>query len=141
MTMLLGLLKVLHYAGLFMGGGSAFGAMILGLTAPSAPVEHRPTLGAMARRFKTLSHVALGLLLLTGIVMASLTGAWSSGGVWFWIKLLAVAVLIVGIVLAGKAGARALAGDAEAAARARSFGMLNHASLLVVLIAAVAAFH
>ena len=139
MGFFLALLKVVHYVGLFMGGGSAFGAMVIGMTAPGVPREHAPTLVALAKRFKVISHIALALLIGTGIIMAALEGVW--GLPWFWVKLAAVAVLIVGIVMAGKAGAKALQGDPQAGARAEKFGMLNHVALLVVLIAAVAAFH
>ena len=138
MGFFLAALKVIHYVGLFMGGGSAFGAMVIGMTAPGAPRDHAPTLLALAKRFKVISPIALALLIGTGIIMATLEGVW--GLPWFWVKLAAVAVLVVGIIMAGKAGTKALQGDAAAGARAEKFGMLNHMALLVVLIAAVAAF-
>lgn len=140
MSFILGLLKVAHFFGLFMGGGSALGMAVIGLTAPSAPAEHRPTIGAMAKRFKMVSHIALGLLLVTGILLATIEGVWGAASVWFWIKLLAVAVLIAGIVLAGREGPKALQGDAEAGARAERFGKMNMVALVVILCGAVLAF-
>lgn len=140
MGFLLGALKVLHFFGLFMGGGSAFGMAVIGMTAPGAPAEHRPTLGAMAKRFKLISHIGLGLLIVTGVLMAALEGVFGTATIWFWLKMLAVVVLIAGIVLAGRQGPKALQGDAAAAARAEGFGKMNMVALVVILATAVLAF-
>ena len=140
MTLFLGLLKVLHFFGLFMGGGSAFGAAVIGLTAPGVPAEHRATLGAMARRFKIISHTALAVLIVTGFLMATVEGVWSVAGAWFWIKLAGVAALVTGIVVAGRHGKAALSGDAESGRKAEAIGMANMAVLVLILLAAVATF-
>lgn len=134
------LLKTAHFFGLFMGGGSAFGMAVLGLTLPHVPEEHRATLVAMSKKFKIVSHAALALLIVTGALLALIVGAFSAASVWFWIKLVAVALLIIGIVRAGKAAAMSFNGDSEAAARAEVFGKMNFAALVVILFAAVSAF-
>ena len=134
------ILKIAHFFGLFMGGGSAFGMAVIGMTAPGAPAEHRATLGVMAKRFKVVSHAALGLLIVTGVLMATIEGVWTGGSTWFWLKLLAVALLVAGIVTAGRFGARAMAGEAGAGARAETFGKMNMVVLVAILTAAVLAF-
>ena len=140
MGSILSLIKVLHFFGIFLGGGSAFGAAVIGMTGPKAPVEHHETLRSMALMFKRISHAALGLLILTGFILAVSTGAFSTGGVWFWIKLAVLLVLIYGIIQAGKFGAKALNGEPEAGETAEKFGKMNMVALLIILVAAVFAF-
>ena len=140
MGTVLGLLKVIHFFGLFMGGGSAFGMAVLGMTAPKAPPEHRETLAGMSKVFKKISHTALGLLIVTGVLMATLGGVWSVASIWFWLKLIAVVVLVTGIVLASNAAAKAFAGDPASGATAEKFGKMNMVALVVILLAAVLAF-
>ena len=140
MGFVIGVLKVGHLFGLFMGGGSAFVRAVIGMTVPKAPPEHRATLAAMAKRFKVISHAALGLLIVTGAILATVEGVWSGGSPWFWFKLAAVAVLVFGIVMAGRNGARAFAGEAGAGERAERFGKMNMVALVAILAAAVLAF-
>lgn len=135
------LLLAVHFFGLFMGGASGLGLPILGKAMAAAPVEHRATLGAIAPRLKAMGKMGLALLVLTGVILAFLGGVWTSGPVWFWIKLLAVAALIFGIVNADKAGIKAASGDATAAARAAMFGKFNIAALGVIVTTAALAFH
>ena len=140
MVFFLGLLKVVHFFALFLGGGSAFGMAVIGMTAPTVSTEHHQTLAAMAKKFKIISHTAIGLLLLSGLLMVILGGYFPGVSAWFWVKMLALAVLIFGIIQAGKFAAIALEGDAAAGARAEMFGKMNIAALVVILIAAVLAF-
>lgn len=130
-----------HIVGLFMGGASAFGLPVIGALTAKAEPEHKPVLGRAVKPLKMIGHVGIGLLLLTGILMASAGGVWSSGPLVFWIKLLAVAVLLAGIVIAGKTGARAMTGDAEAAAKMPKLSMMNIGMGVLVVFFAVLAFN
>ncbi|MDA5095075.1 hypothetical protein O2N63_13380 [Aliiroseovarius sp. KMU-50] len=130
-----------HILGLFMGGASAFGLPVIGALAAKAELEHKPVLGRAVKPLKMIGHIGLGLILVTGILMATAGGVWSSGPFIFWIKLVAVGALIAGIVVAGKTGALAMAGDAEAAAKMPKLSMFNIGMGVLVVLFAVLAFN
>ncbi|UWQ04869.1 hypothetical protein [Aliiroseovarius crassostreae] len=130
-----------HILGLFMGGASAFGLPVIGALADKAELEHKPVLGRAVKPLKMIGHIGLGLILITGVLMATAGGIWSSGPFIFWIKLVAVGALIAGIVVAGKTGALAMAGDAEAAAKMPMLSMFNIGMGVLVVLFAVLAFN
>ena len=99
------------------------------------------TVGGAVKPLKMIGHIGLALLLLSGLTQATMAGAWTDGGVWFWIKILAVIGLVAGIVVAGKTGKRAMAGDAEAAGRMPALSALNLLLGVTIIVAAVMTFH
>ena len=131
----------LHFLGLFMGGASGIGLPVIGARIGAAPPEHRQTLAGVARALKRIGQMGVAILLVTGFVLATMGGAWGTASVWFWIKLLAVAVLIGGIILADRIGPKAMAGDMGAAATIRLIGKSNLTALAVIVFAASFAFH
>ena len=135
------LILALHFAGLFMGGAPAISLLILGGVMGQAPQEHRASIAKAVGPIKTVGKVGMGILLITGILMATVGGVWGEASAWFWIKLLAVVVLISGIVLADKTGVQAMAGDAAAAEKVSKIGKINLVSVFIVILAAVLAFH
>lgn len=130
-----------HILGLFMGGASAFGLPVIGALTAKAEPEHKPILGQAVKPLKMIGHIGLGILFLTGVLLATAGGVWSSGPFVFWLKLVAVGVLTAGIVVAGKTGARAMAGDAEAAAKMPKLSMFNIGTSVLVVLFAVLAFN
>lgn len=135
------LILALHFFGLFMGGAPGIGMIVLGAAMAEAPPEQKPGLARAAEGLKLMGKIGMGILIVTGVILATMAGVWTAGNVWFWIKLLAVVALIAGIVMADKAGTAAMAGDTEAPARAAKFGRVNVVSLAVVLLTASFAFH
>lgn len=135
------LILTLHFLGLWMGGASGIGLLVIGATAASAPVEHRPSIGRAVMPLRMAGMTGVALLVITGFIQAAVVGAWSNGSVWFWIKLLGVAVLIFGIVMGSRAGKKAMTGDAAAAAQARTIGMLNVVVLVLIVLSATIAFN
>ena len=135
------LAMTVHYFGLFMGGASAFGLPVIGALAGKAEPEHKPILGQAVKPLKRIGHIGIGLLLLSGILMATGGGHWSEGPFVFWLKLIAFVALIAGIVIAGRTGARAMSGDAEAASRMPMLSMINIGIAVLILIFAVLAFN
>ncbi len=129
-----------HFWGLFMGGAAGIGMLILGAKLAAAPVEHRASMGTVAGPLKTAGKIGMGLLILTGVLLATIGDVWSAGPALFWIKLVFVVLLLAGIIAADKAGAKAMAGDVEAAAKARMFGLINLVSAALVLLTASFAF-
>lgn len=134
-------LAFLHFGALALGGASTFGIPLVAMMAKASPPDHRAALMRVTGKLRMMGQGAIAILLLTGIVMASAAGLWAHAPSWFWIKLVFVAALIVGIVLAGHAGARAATGDMEAAARARMIALANIGILLLIILSAVLAFH
>ena len=135
------LAMTVHIVGLFMGGASAFGLPVIGALAGKAELEHKPVLGQAVKPLKTIGHIGLGLILLSGVLMATAGGTWSSGPVVFWLKLVLVVALIAGIVIAGKTGARAMSGDSEAAAKMPMLSMINIGLAVLIVLFAVLAFN
>lgn len=135
------LVLTLHFLGLFMGGASAFGLPVIGALAEAADPGERPALGRAVRPLKMIGHAGLGLLLLTGFLLAWSGGYFGSAPFWFWLKLLVVVALVAGIVFAGRTGKKAMAGDAEAAAMMPKLSVLNIGLALLILFFASLAFH
>lgn len=124
-----------------MGGAAGIGMLILGAKMGAAPVEHRASMAGVAGPLKMSGKIGMGLLILTGVMLSFFGNVWSEGPGLFWVKLVFVVLLLAGIIAADKAGAKAMTGDAEAAGRARMFGMINLVSAALVLLAASFAFH
>lgn len=135
------LVLALHFFGLFLGGASAFGLPVIGALTGRAPPEHRPTVGQAVKPLKALGHAGIGLLILTGIILAFQIDAWTGAPAWFWVKLTAVAGLVAGIVVAGRTGAKAMSGDAGAAARMPKLSALNIGLGVLIILSATLAFH
>lgn len=135
------LLLFVHFFALAMGGAAAFGLPVTGAMHGAAPDEHKPSVARIVKPLKMIGHTAIALLVVTGVILATMGAAWSTGGVWFWVKLIFVAVLITGIVMGGKAGKAAMTGDAAAADKAKMIGMANIVSLAIILLTASLAFH
>lgn len=131
----------LHFLGLFMGGAPAIGLIVIGAISEAAPPEHRPTLARAVKPLKIFGKTGIGILLITGVYMATVNGIWSAGSLWFWIKIVAVAAVIAGIVTADRLGAQAMAGDAEAGRKVQTVALVNIGAIVVVLLAASFAFN
>ncbi len=130
----------LHFAAIGVGGAANFGIPAVGAAARRMEPGQMPMVAPIVRNLIILGHGALGVLIVTGAILAALSGAFTTGGGWFWAKLAFVVLLIAGIAVSARNGRRAMSGDAEAAARAPKLGMLNNLAFLLIVFAAVAAF-
>jgi uncharacterized membrane protein len=130
----------LHLVSLGLGGAATFGIPVLLMVAEGAPAEVRPHFGALAMRLSFLGRVAIGLLIVSGVIMV-----WGSYGLaglsgWFWVKM-ALVVALVGLVRFNlRNGARARAGDQAAAARMPVLGLAGIALFAAIVLAAVLTF-
>jgi protoporphyrinogen IX oxidase len=134
------ILLFLHFVAIGVGGAANFGIPAVGAAAARMEVPQRPTIEPIVRNLIVLGHGALGVLILTGALLAWLSGAWSGGDGWFWTKMSFVVLLLAGIVLSARNGKRAMNGDPEATARAPKLGLLNNLAFVAVVFAAVATF-
>jgi hypothetical protein len=136
------LLLILHFTGLVMGLSVTFASMVvMRLSASSTPPDAE-VLARIPPQMLRLSSWGVALLLVTGpmLVYSKYGGAWGSLPFAFWLKMLAVAALIVifGVIHMNMAKARR--GDAAAIARVRSFAPMASAAAGLAMIFAVIAF-
>ena len=130
----------IHLVCLAMGGAATFGMPVIGAMMGSAPGEARASLFAAGKRISTISRGALVGLIVTGVILVVIGPGFGGVGAWFWVKMALVVALIAGIVQASRAWRAAYAGDAAAAGRARTLGLVNIGLLLGIVLAAILAF-
>lgn len=133
----------LHLGALALGGVATFGLPVIGARMGAAEPAGKAALGGVIVSFTKLANIALGTLIVTGLIMAWLRFGQAKMPVsaWFWVKMLAVVVLL-GVIHMGRANARrAMGGDATAASRIPAYGKAGMASFLAVVACAVLAFH
>lgn len=139
--MLASLLLWIHFISLAVGGAATFGMPVLGAALQNAVPEGRPALAGGLRSLSVMGRAAMTLLILTGLALVWLGPGLGGVGVWFWVKMGLVILLIVGIVLGSRFGNAAQKGHSGAAARAAAIGKVNIALLAGILLAAVLAFN
>lgn len=135
------LFLALHFLGLFMGGAAGFGLPVVGAVLGSTPAEHRPFVGKVARPLRIIGQSGVGLLIVTGVAIASIDEYWAVAPLLFWVKIVLVFALVASIIMATRAGARAMAGDAEAAGQAGLLGKVNIALVVAIVVIAALVFH
>jgi len=135
------LLLALHFLGLFMGGAAGLGLPVIGAVLQAAPGEHRPSIGMAARPLRLIGQSGVGLLIVTGVILVRESGSTDSTTLLFWLKMALVAALVFSIFMATRAGAWAMAGDADASRQARLFGQVNVALVVAIVVTAALVFH
>ena len=130
-----------HLAGLSLGGAAAFGLPVVGAQMASATPEGRVSLVKALMTISKLGSAGLGLLILSGLVMI-----WSKFGgpaamlPVFWAKIVVVVGFIGLIAFSRRNGAKAMAGDRDAAMLQPTLGKISIAVLLVIILLAVLSF-
>ena len=136
------LLLILHFVGLAMGFSATFANLVTMRLVASATPQEAEVLRGFPLQILRISSWGVVLLLVTGplLVYSKYGGEWGALPWAFWLKMLAVAALIVafGFLHMNMAGARK--GDPAAAARMQTFGPLASASAALALVFAVVAF-
>ena len=141
MTLSHDIILTIHFLGLFMGGASAFGLPVIGAIAGKSEPEHRPAIGQAVKPLKMIGHIGLALLLVTGFILASTGNVWENTPLTFWLKLLGVILLLGGVYYAGKTGAKAMSGDADAAEKMPMLSMINIGLGVLIVLFAALTFH
>jgi putative membrane protein len=140
MNILVEILLWLHIVALVVGGTNSVVMPVIGSRMAGAAAETRAVLFSITERLANLGKGAMLVLLVTGPLMLWLRYGWVVPGVWFWVKMALIVVMLVTITMAAANGKKAQAGDAAAAVRARQFGMITAVAFLGVLLSAVLAF-
>lgn len=132
----------LHFMGLALGGAASFGIPVVGSRMRGATPETRPLLMGLAHGLSKVGRAGMGLLIVTGPLLIWLKYNGVGGiSVWFWVKMVLVVLLIVGIVYSSRLLKRVQAGDASAGPMMPRVGMANTALLVLIVLAAALAFN
>ena len=140
-VILAGLLFVIHIVAFIAGGANSVIMPIIGPKIAAATPEVRAQLFDIVDRLAKVGKVAMGTLLVTGLLVLWLKWNWvPPNAVWFWIKMAAIVAMIFCIVQNERNSKLARAGDRDAAKRSQMFGQLTGAAFIVVILSAVFAF-
>ena len=140
-VILAGLLFVIHIAAFIAGGANSVIMPIIGPKIAAATPEVRAQLFDIVDRLAKVGKVAMGTLLVTGLLVLWLKWNWvPPNAVWFWIKMAAIVAMIFCIVQNERNSKLARAGDRDAAKRSQMFGQLTGAAFIIVILSAVFAF-
>ena len=136
------LLFFIHIAAFIAGGANSVLMPVIGSKFATATPEMRTQLWDIAEKVSKVGKVALGTLLVTGVLTLWLKWNWvPPNAIWFWIKMAAVVAMIVLIVMNERNAHKARQGDTEAARRGQTFGKLIGVAFAVVIFSAVFAFN
>lgn len=141
MDILVNLLIALHLFSLVLGMGSGIALTVVMKRVGAARDEERARLFALGSTFSRNGHIGLGLLWITGIVVAFLKyGGLGGFGAWFWIKMALVIVLSASIGMGSAAYRKFRNGETAASGRMAMFSTLSAAAGMLTIVAAVFAF-
>lgn len=131
----------LHIVALVAGGSNSVVMPLIGGKLATAEGGTRQTLFSIGDQLAKIGKVSMAVLLVTGPLMLWLRfGGIGGMNGWFWLKMALIVVMLVAIVISGKALKQAEAGDMAAMARAERAGMVTALAFAGVLLAAVFAF-
>jgi uncharacterized membrane protein len=138
----LNILLWIHLVALVGGGASAVAMPAIAGQMPTASPDARAALGKVAKRLTMAGRGAVAVLLITGPLMFWLRWNFTPASqMWFGIKMLFVLAIVVSMIVSGINAKKAMQGDAGAQRIMQLSGMITGGSLLVVVLAAVFAFH
>lgn len=132
------LLFFVHIVAFVAGGANSVVMPIIGAKMATATPEVRGNLMDVAMRLAKVGKVAMGTLLVTGVLVLWLKWNWVVPNLWFWVKMAAIVAMIVFIVLNERTQK---AGGPDAPRKSKMFGQLTALSFALVIFAAVFAFN
>ena len=132
------LLFFVHVVAFVAGGANSVVMPIIGAKMATATPELRGNLMDVALRLAKVGKVAMGTLLVTGVLVLWLKWNWVVPNLWFWVKMAGIVLMIVFITLNERTQK---AGGPDAPRRSRMFGQLTALSFALVILAAVFAFN
>jgi uncharacterized membrane protein len=132
------LLFFIHIVALVAGGANSVVMPIVGSKMATASPELRGNLMDIAVKLAKVGKVAMGTLLVSGILVLWLKWNWVVPNFWFWVKMAGIVLMIVFISLNERTQK---AGGPDAPRRSKMFGQLTALSFALVILAAVFAFN
>lgn len=142
MDIIINLLIWAHFVAFVVGGANSVVGPVIGTRMPSATPELRAGYVGIMNTLSTTGRGAMVVLLVTGPLILWLRhGGLGGASIWFWVKMVLVAVMLAAIIYGGINFKRSLAGDAEAGRRAGLAHRVTGLAFLGVLLSAVFAFN
>jgi len=126
-------LLICHLLALGVGAATAIAMPIIGNRMVGATPEARALLGGISARLGVNSRIAVGVLVVSGVLMVWLRyGGVDGMNMWFWVKMVLVVVIVLALItsVVGRGRVSPVA-----------LGWITRLSLLGVVIAAVLAFN
>ena len=127
-----------HIVAFVAGGANSVVMPIIGARMATATPELRGELMGIALNLAKVGKIAMGTLLVTGVLVLWLKWNWVVPNLWFWVKMAAIVLMIVFIVLNERTQK---AGGPDAPRKSKLFGQLTGASFALVILSAVFAFN
>ncbi len=132
------LLFVVHIVAFIAGGANSVVMPIIGARMATATPELRGELMGIAHNLAKVGKVAMGTLLISGLLVLWLKWNFVVPSLWFWVKMAGIVLMIVFISLNEQTQK---AGGPDAPRKSKMFGQLTALSFLLVILAAVFAFN
>ncbi|WP_338719865.1 hypothetical protein [Devosia sp. XK-2] len=141
MEIVVNLLIWMHIIAFIAGGSnSVVGPVIGGRMAGATPDQLAGYYGIM-NTLSQVGKVAMAALLITGpLIMFLKYGGLGGASIWFWVKMVLVAVMLATIIYGGIQFKKSQAGDVEAGKVAETVHRVTGLTFLGVLLSAVLAF-
>lgn len=125
-----------HLLSLLAAGAALIGIPVVFARMQAATPESRPLLGGIVQTLGRAAQIAFAVLIVSGPLMVWLRyGGVEALGVWFWVKMALIVVMIGAMIVGGRLRAAGNVGAASAVA------WVSRAALVGVVIAAVLTFH
>lgn len=142
MDVVINLLIWIHVVAFVAGGSNSVVGPVIGARLAAATPDMRQGYFSVMNVLSQVGKVAMVLLLVSGPLILWLRyGGLGGANIWFWIKMVLVAVMLAAIVHGGINFKKSQAGDAEAGRRAGLAHKVTGLAFAGVLLSAVFAFN
>jgi len=141
MEVIVNLVIWLHIIAFIAGGSNSVVGPVIGARLASATPDQRAGYYGVMNALSQVGKVAMAALLITGpLILFMKYGGLGGASVWFWVKMVLVAVMLAAIIYGGIQFKKSQGGDAEAGKRADTAHKITALAFLGVLLSAVFAF-
>ena len=141
MDVVINLLIWAHILAFVAGGSNSVVGPVIAARLPGAAPDLRAGYYAVMDRLSQVGKVAMVVLLVSGPLILWLKyGGIGGASIWFWVKMVLVAVMLAAIIYGGINGKKAQGGDVEAGRRAGVAHKVTGLAFAGVLLSAVFAF-
>ena len=136
------LLIWVHIIAFVVGGSNSVVGPVIGARMASASPDQRAGYVGVMNTLGQTGKIAMATLLITGpLVMFLKYGGLGGASIWFWIKMVLVAVMLAAIIYGGIQFKKSQSGDMAAGQRAGIAHRITGLAFLGVLLSAVFAFN
>jgi len=142
MDIIINLLIWVHFVAFVAGGSNPVVGPVIASRLAAATPDARAGYIDVMNSLSQVGRLAMATLLVTGPLITWLRyGGVGGANVWFWVKMVLVAVMLAAIIYGGINFKRSQTGDAEAGKRAGLAHRVSGLAFAGVLLSAVFAFN